>query len=132
MFMFNGLTAEVSINGVVDSTSSFPTPNANQTPLSGGSAMAGVTTAGETLATPTATKTLYISSVAVQINGGAAGFELRDGGSGGTIKFTAVTPSTGDATVVLTFPTPLKFATDCYLKLSGSLNHKYGWTGWEE
>lgn len=131
--------AKVNISGQVDVATGLPVTTTAQTIKMYGSGKAGVSlTAGTglTLITPTATKTLYITSITAMVNfGGTLGFELRDGGSGGTVVYSWA--NIGDGTDLptthqLTFPTPLKFSTSMWLDATNNNTIVIGASGFEQ
>ena len=84
-----------------------------------------------TIYTVTAGKTLYVKTVFMnRLSAGASRAYLRDGGSGGTIKFSYQFKEQYDG-LPSTVEVPLAFTTDVYLDGSGD-EFLYTLVGWEE
>lgn len=121
----------VAVSGAI--STGFPTSTSSQTIINKAPGKAGTAITagtGATLHTVTAQKSLYITSLFINVSSGA-GIELRDNGSGGTVKFTAQCNGL-NYPVQVTFPTPLKFSTDVWLDLGANATAYWSFSGFEQ
>jgi len=83
-----------------------------------------------TLYTVTALKTLYITSITVQMDT-VGDYIIKDGGSTEIIYTQA--PNVGNGPpLAMTFPTPLKFTDSFVVNVAGITGTRWSFSGWEE
>jgi len=85
----------------------------------------------ETVYTVSAGKKLFVKSIIVNNkDSGNANYNLKDGGSGGTVKFSFSTQSNSNNAFV--FDVPIIFDTNIYCTSTGTNDIYLTVTGWEE
>lgn len=128
---YAGVSAvQATISGSV--TAGLVAPATGQTVVmkaSGKGGQAVTAGTGVTLYTVTALKNFYVQSIFIQISA-AYIFEIRDGGSSGTIKVSGGSGNNADQ-FQMTFPTPLKFTTDVWFDISANNTIWYTLVGYE-
>lgn len=130
------VNSDGSIN-VQSSAGGFSVEGSGQTIVSNTNGKAGTAiTAGTgvTIRTVTASKDAYITSFSIgqQSATSAVRWELRDGGSGGTLIYGGECQQVGSVTSNYVFPTPIKFGTDIWLDISSNETIIWAYSGWEQ
>jgi len=114
---YAGVSAvQATISGSLNTTTIFPTTGTGQTAWNYATVKAGTSITAGTGVTLKASAG-YLSAINVSAAGGP-NWELRDGGSGGTLLYSA---SVGASVIGQhTFPVPIKFATSLWLDVSAT------------
>jgi len=131
-FSFNGLKAAVTISGTV--ATGLSQPSSTQTIVQ--KTATGTLTTGNTatLHTVTLNKTLYVQSLVITLSSGTGTggvLEMQDDST--TVWKAIVLADVAAPKVYMTFPSPLKFSTNCKLLNSSgaSILHATSITGFE-
>ena len=113
----------------------LPQPSSTQTIVTKSNGKSGTSVTAGTGITPTTVtggKKFYMTSFAIYCQGGAyQSYEVRDGGSGGTLKIVGSVSAANNNTQIYTFPTPIEFSTDVWIDVGSTQTIEYCYNGFE-